>query len=147
VSLQERLLEDMKAAMKSKDKERLSVIRMARAAIKDKEINERKDLTDEEVIEVLAKLVKQNRDSISEYEKAGQEDKVEDLKREIDVLEDYLPEQLSAEELAEMVEEVIAQTGAESMRDMGKVMGAIMPKVTGRADGNVISQLVKERLA
>jgi hypothetical protein len=147
VSLQERLLEDMKTAMKSKDKERLSVIRMARAAIKDKEINERKDLTDEEVIEVLAKLVKQNKDSITEYEKAGQEDKVKDLENEIAILQDYLPKQLSEEELVEIVEEVIAETKAESMRDMGKVMGVIMPKVTGRADGNVISQLVKERLA
>ncbi|OCL25220.1 glutamyl-tRNA amidotransferase [Orenia metallireducens] len=147
MSLQERLLEDMKTAMKSKDKERLSVIRMARAAIKDKEINERKDLTDEEVIEVLAKLVKQNKDSITEYEKAGQEDKVKDLENEIAILQDYLPKQLSEEELVEIVEEVIAETKAESMRDMGKVMGVIMPKVTGRADGNVISQLVKERLA
>ncbi len=146
MSLQESLLEDMKAAMKAKEKGRLTVIRMARAAIKDKEINERKDLTDQEVVEVLAKLVKQNRDSISEYEKAGQEDKVADLEKEIGILEEYLPEQLTKEELVEIVEAVIEETGAESMRDMGKVMPAIMPKVKGRADGNMINQLVRERL-
>ncbi|WP_027338652.1 GatB/YqeY domain-containing protein [Halonatronum saccharophilum] len=146
MSLQERLLEDMKTAMKAKEKEKLSVIRMARAAIKDKEINERKDLTDQEVIEVIAKLVKQSRDSIVEYEKAGQEEKVEDLHREIEVLSEYLPEQLSEEELIAIVEETIEQVGAESMGDMGQVMGSIMPKVKGKADGNVINKLVKERL-
>ncbi len=147
MSLQERLLEDMKSAMKEKDKKRLSIIRMARAAIKDKEINERKDLSDEEVIEVLAKLVKQSRESISEYKAAGREDKVVELKNEINVLQEYLPEQLSDEELVGIVEEQIEKLGAQNMSDMGRVMGCIIPKIKGKADGSKVSKLVKERLS
>mgnify|MGYP006290793719 CR=1 FL=1 len=146
MSLQERLLEDMKAAMKKKEKKKLSIIRMARAAIKDKEINERKDLSDDEVIEVLSKLVKQTKESLVEYEKVDQTERVEEAKAEIKILQEYLPEQLSEDELAEIVDDTIANVGAEDMSDMGQVMGAIMPKVKGRADGNLVNQLVRKQL-
>ncbi|MCK8815924.1 GatB/YqeY domain-containing protein [Natroniella sulfidigena] len=146
MSLHERLVEDMKAAMKDKDKQKLSVIRMARAAIKDQEINQRKELTDQEIVEVLAKLVKQNKESLVEYEKAEQEERVEELKQEIEILQEYLPEQLTEEELEELIDEVISEVGAQDMSDMGQVMGAIMPQVKGKADGNIVNQLVRERL-
>jgi hypothetical protein len=146
MSLKEELLVDMKKAMKDEKKQKLSVIRMARAAIKNMEIEDRKDLSDEEIVGVLAKEVKQRKESISEYEKVGKDDVVADLKKEIKILNKYLPEQLSKEELVDIVEETIAETGAEDMSDMGKVMGAIMPRVKGRADGNQVNELVRERL-
>lgn len=145
-SLKELLLEDMKKAMKNKKKQKLSVIRMARAAIKNVEIDKRKDLEDEEVIAVLSKEVKQRRDSIGEYEKAGKDDTVAALNKEIEILSVYLPEQLSDKEIEEIVIKVISDVGASSMADMGKVMGAIMPKVKGRADGNVVNSMVREKL-
>ena len=146
MSLQESLLDDMKSAMKNKDKDKVAVIRMARAAIKDAAINERKDLSDDEVVEVLAKLVKQNKESLAGFEKADRPEQVEKLKREIEILEGYLPEQLSADELEEIVHETIAEVGAQDMSDMGQVMGAIMPKVKGKADGSEVNQLVREKL-
>ena len=146
MNLQERLLEDMKAAMKSKEKERLSVIRMARAAIKDVEIDQRKDLDDDEIIEVLASIVKKNKESLAEYEKAENEEKVAKLKKEIEIIQEYLPEQLNEEELNEIVDETISEVEAEDMSDMGQVMGKIMPKVKGRADGSKVNQLVRARL-
>ncbi|AZR73166.1 glutamyl-tRNA amidotransferase [Anoxybacter fermentans] len=146
-TLKDELLEDMKIAMKQKDKERLSVIRMARAAIKNVEIDKRKDLTDEEVIEILAKEVKSRRDAITEYEKAGRDDVVQKLQQEIEILSKYLPRQLTREELEVLVNEVVAQVNATSLKDMGKVMGAIMPKVKGRADGKLVNQLVREKLS
>lgn len=146
-SLKERLLDDMKTAMKNGEKQRLSVIRMARAAIKNLEIEKRKDLEDDEVIEVLNKEVKQRRDSIIEYKKAGKENIVADLNKEIEILSEYLPEQLSTAELEKLIQELIHLTGASSMQDIGKVMGAIMPKVKGRADGRIVNQLVREKLS
>ncbi|MGM0471626.1 MAG: GatB/YqeY domain-containing protein [Bacillota bacterium] len=146
MSVKEKLLVDMKEAMKSGDKQRLSVIRMARAAIKNVEIEERKDLSGDELVAVLAKEVKQRRDSIPEYEKVGQTETVKDLEKEIEILQEYLPEQLSDEELEELVEEVIAEVGAQDMSDMGAVMGKIMPQIKGRADGNQVSDLVREKL-
>ena len=146
MSLQEELLADMKDSMKNKKKEKLSVIRMARAAIKDAAINERKDLSDDEVIKVISKLVKQNKESLAEFEKAERPEEVAKLNREIEILEGYLPEQLSANELEEIVEETIDEVGAGDMSDMGQVMGAIMPKVNGKADGSEVNQLVREKL-
>ncbi|MBM7556238.1 GatB/YqeY domain-containing protein [Halanaerobacter jeridensis] len=146
MSLQEDLLNDMKAAMKNKDKEKVAVIRMARAAIKDAAINERKDLSDDEVIEVLSKLVKQSKESLEGFEKAERPEQVEELKREIEILEGYLPEQLSDSELEDVVDETIAEVGAQDMSDMGQVMGAIMPKIKGKADGSEVNQLVREKL-
>ncbi len=146
-SLKDRLLDDMKDAMKAKDKERLSVIRMARASIKNVEIEKRKDLDDQEIIEVIAREVKKNRDSITEYKKAGQEEKITKLNQEIDILEEYLPRQLSRDEVEELVDQVIIRVGAESMADMGKVMGTVMPEVKGKADGRLVNAIVKEKLS
>jgi len=148
MSLKDQLVEDMKAAMKDKEagKLRLSVIRMARAAIKNAEIDKKKEFGDEEVIEVLAREAKQRRDAIEEYLKAGRQDIVEQLQEEIKVLMGYLPEQMSREEITALVHEVITRVGAKDQKDMGKVMGALMPKVKGRADGKLVNQIVKEAL-
>jgi uncharacterized protein YqeY len=137
----------MKMAMKSGEKQRLSVIRMARAAIKNQEIEKRKDLDDDEIIEVLSREVKQRRDAIAEYKKAGKEDIIAGLNKEIEILSEYLPEQLSTEELENLIQELINETGASSMKDIGRVMEAIMPKVKGRADGRIVNQMVQEKLS
>ncbi|MEJ6951135.1 GatB/YqeY domain-containing protein [Natronospora cellulosivora (SeqCode)] len=147
MSLKESLLEDMKMAMKNKDKQKLSVIRMARAAIKNVEIAKRKDLSDNEVINVLAKEVKQRRDSILEYKKGNKEDAITRLNEEIKILTEYLPEQLDKNEIEGLVNEVISDLGASSMADIGKVMSSIMPKVKGRADGNIVNLLVRKKLS
>lgn len=146
MSIKDRLTEDMKAAMKEKEsgKLRLSVIRMARSAIKNIEIDKKKELSDEEVIEVLAREVKQRRDAIEEYDKANRQDIVDTLQKEIAVLMPYLPEQLSEEEIRSLVKEVIAEVQPQSPKDMGKVMGKLMPKVKGKADGKLVNQIVKE---
>lgn len=145
-SLKEKLLEDMKTVMKNKEKQRLSVIRMARAAIKNVEIEKRKDLEDDEVIEVLAREVKQRRDSIKEYKKAGKDNVIEEINKEIEILTNYLPEQLSKEELEKKVDEVIYELGASTIQDIGRVMGAIMPRIRGRADGSLVNAIVREKL-
>lgn len=149
MSLSEKLATDMKAAMKEKEagKQRLSVIRMARAAIKNVEIDLKKELSDDEVIQVLAKEVKQRKDAIPEYQKADRDDIVTKLEQEIEILQKYLPRQLTEDELKAIIADVIAQTGAAGLPDMGKVMGATMPKVAGRADGRLVNQIVKQLLS
>jgi uncharacterized protein YqeY len=132
--------------MKAGEKDRLKVVRLILAAIKQVEVDKRIELDDSAVLAVLEKMVKQRRDSVEQFEKGNREDLAAIERAEIDVLETYLPEQLSAEELATMVDEVIAATGAESMRDMGKVMGQIKAKAAGRADMGAVSATVKERL-
>lgn len=144
--LKDKLLEDMKAAMKKKEKKRLSVIRMVRAAIKNEEINKRKELEDQEVIEVLAGQVKQLKDSIPEYKKSNKKNIINEIKEEINILSEYFPEQLSEGELQVMIEEVITEVEAQDMSDLGKVMGVIMPQVRGRAEGSQVKELVKEKL-
>lgn len=141
-------MEDMKAAMKQKEagKERLQVIRMVRAAIKNKEIDSKVDLSDDEVIQVIAKEVKQRKDSIEEYEKANRADIVSKLETEIEILQEYLPQQLAEDEIKAIAAEVINETGASGPRDMGKVMGAIMPKVAGKADGKIVNKIVQQLL-
>jgi hypothetical protein len=136
----------MKSAMKAGEKDRLKVVRLIRAAIKQVEVDKRIELDDAAVLAVLDKMVKQRRDSVDQFEKGNREDLAAIERAEIVVLENYLPEQLSAEELAAMVDEVIAATGAEGMRDMGKVMGQIKAKAAGRADMGAVSATVKERL-
>jgi len=145
-SLKNQITEDMKSAMKAGEKDRLKVVRLILAAIKQVEVDKRIELDDAAVLAVLDKMVKQRRDSVEQFEKGNREDLVAIERAEIEVLETYLPEQLSAEELARMVDEVIAATGAESMRDMGKVMGQIKAKAAGRADMGAVSATVKERL-
>lgn len=147
MSLSDRLNEDMKLAMKSQDKFKLSVIRMVRAAIKNVEIDQRKTLDDQEVLEILNREIKQRKDSLQEFEKAGRDDLAENLKAEIVILMEYMPQQFSEEEVKAIVQQTIQEVGASSKADMGKVMGALMPKVKGRADGKLVNQFVQQLLS
>ncbi|MBO8168823.1 MAG: GatB/YqeY domain-containing protein [Thermoanaerobacteraceae bacterium] len=149
MALLEQLQADVKAAMKAREagKLRLRVLRMVMAAVKNKQIETKKELTDEDILDVIAKEVKTRRESLAEFEKAGRDSEVKQLRQEIDILSEYLPEQLSEEELRRLVKEVIAEVGADSMKDMGKVMGAIIPKVKGKADGKLVNQIVREILS
>ncbi len=146
MSLKEQLANDMKEAMKAKEKERLAVIRMVRGAIKQQEIDNKVELDDEAVIAVISKEVKMRKDSIADFEKGGRYDLVAQNEAEIAFLMPYLPQQLSEDEVRALVKEAVETTGASSPKDMGKVMGALMPKVKGRADGKMVNTLVKEAL-
>jgi len=146
MSLKERLLEDVKEAMKDKDTVRKNTIQMARAAILQVEKDSKVTLDDNGVIEVIAKEVKKRRDVLPEYEKSGRQDLIDSLKAEIDVLLQYLPRQLTEEELEVIVRKAIQETGASSPRDIGKVMQAVMPEVKGKADGKMINSIVKRIL-
>jgi|SRR5690625_4971827 len=147
MSLQERLNEDMKQAMRNKDRFKLTVIRMIRSSIKNVEINERKVPDDQVVLDILNRELKQRKESLQEFEDAGRDDLIPDVKKEIGIIEEYLPEQLSEAELQEIVKETIKDAGASSKADMGKVMSSLMPKVKGRADGKVVNQLVQSYLS
>ena len=148
MSIKDQLTADMKQAMKDREagKLRLSVIRMVRANIKNVEINDKKELTDDEVLAVLMKEVKMRQDSVEEFQKAGRDELVAQAKEEIAILKKYLPEALSDDELKAIVAEVIAAVGATSPKDMGKVMPAVMSKTKGRADGKPIKVMVRELL-
>ncbi|MBD0379104.1 GatB/YqeY domain-containing protein [Paenibacillus sedimenti] len=146
MSLSERLNEDMKQAMKSQDKFKLSVIRMVRSTIKNSEIDLKRTLDDNEVLDVLTREIKQRKDSLQEFEKAGRDDLADNLKAELVILAEYMPQQLSEEEVKAIVQQTIQQVGASSKADMGKVMTALMPQVKGRADGKLINQLVQQQL-
>ncbi|MCY9513531.1 GatB/YqeY domain-containing protein [Paenibacillus apiarius] len=146
MDLSQRLNEDMKQAMKSQDKFKLSTIRMVRSAIKNVEIDEKRTLNDDEVLEILGREIKQRKDALQEFEKAGRGDLVDKLRTEIDILTHYLPAQLSEEEIKVIVQETIQETGASSKADMGKLMGALMPKVKGRADGKLVNTIVQQYL-
>ncbi|ADL07678.1 GatB/YqeY domain-containing protein [Thermosediminibacter oceani] len=146
MSIKDVLNEDMKRALKEGQKERLSVIRMARAAIVNEEKNRMHELNDEEVIEVLAREVKKRRDAKEEYERLGRVDVAEELEREINILSSYLPLQLTEEELEEIVRQTIFEVGANSIKDMGRVMSAVLPRVKGRADGRAVNAIVKKLL-
>jgi uncharacterized protein YqeY len=144
--LKGQITEDMKSAMKAGDKDRLKVVRLILAAIKQIEVDTREELDDAAVLAVLAKMVKQRRDSVEQFEKGDREDLAAIERAEIVVIGDYLPEQLSADALATLVDEVIQATGAEGIRDMGKVMGQIKAKASGRANLGAVSATVKDRL-
>lgn len=146
MSLNDRLNEDMKQAMRSQDKFRLSVIRMVRSSIKNIEIDQRKTLDDTEVLDVLNREIKQRKDSLQEFEKAGRDDLAEQLRQELEILTVYMPEQLSEDEVKEIVQQTIQEVGASSKADMGKVMAALMPKVKGRAEGKLVNQIVQQSL-
>lgn len=146
MTLKEKLMEDLKSAMRNKEKRRKDTITMLRAAVKQREVDERKDMADDEILALIGKQVKQKRESIKDFQKAERVDLVEQAQEEIDILLAYLPEQLTEEEIDELVREAIEQTGASSMRDMGRIMGIVMPKVKGRADGSLISQSAKKLL-
>jgi len=145
--LKKKLMDDMKKAMKAKDKARLSVIRMTRSEIKNKEIETGEELDDQGVTAVIAKQVKQIKDSLADFEKSGKEDVMDKLYKEIEILQEYLPEQMDEKEVDQLIDQVIEETGAENISDMGQVMGAIMPKIKGKADGSEVSAKVKEKLS
>ncbi|MBG9448606.1 hypothetical protein ABE67_04560 [Cytobacillus firmus] len=147
MSLLERLNEDMKQAMRNKEKEKLTVIRMIKASLQNEAIKLGEDLNEEQELTVLSREVKQRKDSLHEFEKAGREDLVEKIRTELQYVELYMPKQLSEDEVSKIVEETIAETGASSKADMGKVMAAIMPKVKGKADGSLINKLVQQHLS
>jgi uncharacterized protein YqeY len=146
MSLKTRLTDDMKAAMKAGEKDRLGVIRLMNAAIKQREVDERIELDDAQVLGVLEKALKQRRDSLTQYTNAGREDLAAVERYEISVIEGYLPRQMDAAELEAAVAAAVAETGARGQADMGKVMAALKPKVAGRADMGALSGLVRNAL-
>lgn len=146
MSLSERLNDDMKQAMRDKDKFKLTVIRLVRSAIKNVEIEQRKELNDDEVLTILNREVKQRRDSLQDFEKAGRDDLVEKINLELAIISEYLPQQLSEEEIKSIVQQTIQEVRASTKADMGKVMGALMPKFKGRADGKIVNQIVQQSL-
>lgn len=148
MALKEQLTEDMKAAMKAKEegKLRLGVIRMVRSAVRQAEIDGKKELDDDGVAAVISKELKQRKDSLEEFQKGGRDDLVEKTNEEIKVLLSYLPEQLGEDEIRNLVKAAIEETGAASPKDMGKVMKVLMPKTKGKADGKLVNNIVKEML-
>ena len=146
MALKERITEDMKSAMRAGDKQRLGTIRLALAAIKQREVDERITLDDPQVLSVLEKMLKQRREAITQFESGGRADLVAKETAEIGVLQVYLPAQMSPVELDALITEAIAATGAASIKDMGKVMAAVKPKVQGRADMGAVSARIKQKL-
>lgn len=147
MSMKQQLSEDMKAAMKAGEKHKLGVIRLINAAIKQREVDERIELDDTAVIAVLDKMVKQRKDSVSQYEAANREDLAEIERAEIVVIEAYLPAKMGEAEIVAAIQAAIAETGASGPADMGKLMGALKPKLAGQADMGLVSKLVKQQLA
>ncbi|MDL2284892.1 GatB/YqeY domain-containing protein [Oxalobacter sp. OttesenSCG-928-P03] len=145
MSLKEQIVEDMKNAMRAKDSARLGTIRMLTAAMKQKEVDDRKELTDTDVLAIIEKMIKQRRDSISQFESGGRQDLADQEKAELEVLSAYMPEALSAEEIEKEVSAAVA--GAAGPQDMGKVMAQLKTKLAGRADMSVVSGMVKNALA
>lgn len=147
MSMKQQLTEDMKAAMKAGEKHKLGVIRLINAAIKQREVDERIELDDTAVIAVLDKMVKQRKDSVSQYEAANREDLAEIERAEIVVIEAYLPAKMGEAEIVAAIQAAIAETGAAGPADMGKLMGALKPKLAGQADMGLVSKLVKQKLS
>jgi uncharacterized protein YqeY len=147
MSLEERLADEMKSALKSRDTLRLSVIRMARAAVKNKEIEERKQLDDSAVTKVISGLVKKGEESLGHFQQANRRDLIEKQEKELEILRSFLPRQLSQEEILPLIDEAIRETNAIEMKDIGKVMKSLMPRIAGRADGKVVHQMVSEKLS
>jgi uncharacterized protein YqeY len=147
VSLKDQLKDQQKLAMLAKDKARLGAIRLLMAEIKQREVDTRVELNDEDILAVVTKMVKQRRDSISQFEAAGRQDLADKESAEILVLQEFLPQQLTADEIAALIEQAITESGAAVMADMGKVMAVLKPKIQGRADVGAVSAQVKTRLA
>jgi len=145
--LKQRITDDMKSAMKAKDKQALKAVRMILEAIKKKEIDERKELDDAQVMTVIQKMVKQRKDSISQFSDAGRTDLVEIEEAELEIINNYMPEQLSDEDVALVVDKAINDSGANSMKDMGKLMGMLKVQLQGKTDMSLVSQLIKSRLS
>jgi len=145
--LKKRITDDIKSAMKAKDKQALKAVRMILEAIKQKEIDERIELDDTQVMTVIQKMVKQRKDSISQFSDAGRSDLVEIEEAELETINNYMPEQLSDEEVTSVVDKAINDSGANSMKDMGKLMGMLKAQLQGKADMSLVSQLIKSRLS
>jgi uncharacterized protein YqeY len=147
MSLEEKLVDEMKQAMKSNDKLRLSTIRMIRSAIKNKEIEQRKKLDDEGIFRVIQGMVRKSEESIEQFKAGGRMDLVEKEQKEVETMKSFLPQPLSREEILKIIDQSIEETQASSLKDLGKVMKSVMPKLEGKADGKLINQLVKEKLS
>ncbi|MEE9552235.1 MAG: GatB/YqeY domain-containing protein [Gammaproteobacteria bacterium] len=145
--LKQRINDDVKSAMRGKDKARLVVLRMILAAVKQKEVDERIELDDEQILAVLDKMAKQHRDSIEQFQQGGRDDLVKKENFELEIVQTYLPNQLSDDEINQLIKDAMAETGASSMQDMGKVMGTLKPKLQGRADMGKVSGLIKQLLS
>ena len=146
MGLKEQLNEDMKQAMRAKDKNRLSAIRMVRGAVRDKEINSKVELDDDGVLGVIASQIKKRKDALEQLRKSNRDDLVDAEMEQINTLQEFLPAQLSMEEIEAVITGAIEELGATSMRDMGKVMGTLVPQLRGKADNSVISQIVRQKL-
>jgi uncharacterized protein YqeY len=146
MSLKDSILQDVKDAMRSKDKPRLATLRLITAAIKQQEVDERIELEDAQVLALLDKMCKQRRESISQFEKAGRDDLIAQEVSELDIIQTYLPEQLGEDEITALIDETMAATGASSIKDMGKVMGQLKPRLQGRADMGAVSAMIKASL-
>ena len=147
MALKDQLQADLKTAMKEKDKVRKSTITMIRAAILQVEKDQKVELADEQILEIIAKQLKQRRDGLAEFEKAKRDDLIQQAHEEIEIITSYLPTQLTIDEIKVIVNETIQETGAVDAKDMGKIMSALMPKTKGRADGKLVNQVVRELLA
>lgn len=144
--MREKILNDLKEAMKAQDKERLTVIRMVKGAIQMEELNVKHELTDDEVISIVAKQIKTRKESIVEFEKGNRTDLIKKTESEIKILEDYMPEQLSMEEVNEIIDKVFDEVKPESVKDMGKLMGKLTPLLKGKTDMGLVSSIIKEKL-
>ena len=147
MSLQARILADMKEAMRAKDQTRLEAVRLLRAAIQRREVDEQIELNDEAVLAIVQKMIKQGRDAIEQFERGNRSDLVDSETQALKVLEVYLPKQLDESEIQQLLEQAMSETGAASQRDMGKVMGWLKPRIQGRADMGSVSSAVKKRLS
>ena len=147
MGLEERLVDEMKQAMRSNDRIRLSTIRMIRTAVKNKEIEHRKQLDDEEILRVIQGLLRKGEESVEQFRAGGRMDLVEKETQEIEIMKSFLPESLSEEEILTVIDQTIQETQASSLKDLGKVMKSVIPKLAGKADGKRVNQLVKERLS
>lgn len=146
MDLKERITEDMKAAMRARDKDRLGVIRLIQAAIKQREVDERITLDDTQVLAALDKMLKQRRDSITQFESGGRQDLADKEKFEVNIIQEFMPQALTDAEIDTLIDDVMNQTGAASIKDMGKVMSALKPRIQGRADAGAVSAKIKQRL-
>ena len=147
MNLNDRIMNDLKEAMKNKDSFKLSVIRMVKGAIQLEKINKKRDLTDEEVIDVISKQIKLRKDSINEFTKAGRNDLVENTQKEVEILNEYMPEQLSSEEVNKIIDEAFLKLNPTSSKDMGLIIKEVSPKVKGRTDMGEVSKIIKDKLS
>ncbi len=147
MGLEERLIDEMKEAMKSNDKLRLSTIRMIRSAAKNKEIEQRQKLNDEDIQRVIQGMIRRGEDSLEQFRAGGRMDLVEKESKELEILRSFLPQSLSQEDILKIIDQSVEEVQASSLKDLGKVMKSVMPKLQGKADGKLVNQLVKERLS